>query len=124
MRTHWQASTLTRIATWNAGSAKSWTSSSRSLAATSTRGADELKIAITRSLNSIAIRIDRGYNVEVRAGLPAGEEQEANEADERAREVIAASQLGMRYLKLEGEPILSLPEPPDDVDNDVAEPAA
>ncbi|MEM7803282.1 MAG: hypothetical protein AAF545_00015 [Pseudomonadota bacterium] len=83
---------------------------------------NELKIELRMTLKRIANRIDRGYNIEVRAEPTAEEpnEDEANKDPEaekrRAQEqIIRDASVTLRYRKLHGEPILSLPEQePDD----------
>lgn len=61
------------------------------------------------SLTMIANRIDRNYNIEVRMASPknAGESPETDEALKAIQEATPS----MQYMRLEGEPILQLPEP-------------
>lgn len=78
---------------------------------------NELKNAIRISLNRIANRIDRGYNIEVRAEplkqdkKPEGE-SDGNEARnlQEAINTIQAAAKNMQFLKLGGSPILRLKE--------------
>jgi hypothetical protein len=86
---------------------------------------NELRIAITLSLNAIANRVDRSYHIDVRAGLPpeedSGEDDEAGPTEDpatvAAREAVLARQEGLRYMNLTGSPILELPEgSPEDED--------
>lgn len=80
---------------------------------------NELSVELKVSLTGIARRIDRGYNIEVRAGLPPPDEQEAEgEGDggpgsptRHNIEAVAAAQDGLKFMNLSGSPILSLPEP-------------
>jgi hypothetical protein len=78
----------------------------------------ELRTELTFSLRQLAKRIDAGYQVEVRVGLPErADDEELAEADKipeedrRAQEDIANAQEGLRFMELEGPPILSLEEP-------------
>ena len=75
---------------------------------------NELITAVRVSLNGIANRIDRGYNFEVRcASLPSAD------ADEEAKKAIAsvqAASANMQFLKLEGSPILKLPEKKEEIE--------
>jgi hypothetical protein len=76
---------------------------------------NELRIELRNSLNAIANRIDRGYNIDVRAGQ--GEEEEADESEEgdeteegKAIRVIQNASPNLRFINRTGRPILSLPE--------------
>ncbi len=76
---------------------------------------NELKNAIRISLNKVANRIDKGYNIEVRAEpLEEPEEgKEASDADEihiSNIAIILDVSKNMQFMKLTGEPILQLPE--------------
>ena len=73
---------------------------------------NELLNAVRISLNKIANRIDRGYNLEVRVE-PIQAKEEDTKKDQHIREAILTIQSAtpkMQFLKLEGEPILKLPE--------------
>ena len=73
---------------------------------------NELIIQTRFSLNKIANRIDRGYNIEVRVE-PLKEVPKDNEpAKETAKNIqaIQAASKNMQFMKLEGKPILQLPE--------------
>jgi len=79
----------------------------------------ELRKALKVSLNGIANRIDRGYYIEVRAGLlppdEEGEDEDEGEGgptseDRQYVEAISARQEGLRFMRLSGSSILSLPE--------------
>lgn len=84
--------------------------------------ANELRQDLTRGLNALANRIDRGYTVEIRAGhLPdEGEESseiESNDVDAEQRAVtrlVLDKQQDLRFTNLSGRPILGLPEQSDD----------
>jgi hypothetical protein len=72
---------------------------------------NELRIEVRRSLRGIAERIDRGFHIEVTAELPDGlpEEEAPEEAEKCAAYVrIQNAAEGMRFIKLEGDPILKL----------------
>jgi len=73
---------------------------------------NELTNAVRISLNKVANRIDRGFNIEVRvAPLPEVDEQEKQDGDlQRAISAIQAASANMQFLKLDGQPILRLPE--------------
>ena len=83
---------------------------------------NELTTELRVGLNRIATRIDKGYNYEVRAGRlrePDGDEpgEAKNDEGEATRESIATilnASRGLQFLRLEGNPILSLPETNDD----------
>ncbi len=76
---------------------------------------NELTSAIKISLNRIANRIDRGYNIEVRCEPPATNDPKAqsDEMKTAVSQVLAASS-NMQFLKLEGRPLLRLPEKRDE----------
>jgi hypothetical protein len=79
----------------------------------------ELRVAVKTSLTKIANRIDRGYYIEVRAGLPSPEEEPEDEEggevqspeDLQHFEAISERQEGLKFMRLTGSPILTLPEP-------------
>jgi hypothetical protein len=72
---------------------------------------NELANAVTVSLNMIANRIDAGYNMEVRVEpLAKGEESSTKEETKQAVATILAASSRMEFLKLEGPPVLRLPE--------------
>ncbi len=73
---------------------------------------NELANALRVALNRIANRIDRGFNIEVRVE-PVAEPAEGDEAAKKVKEQIEAIQAAsknMQFMKLEGSPILMLPE--------------
>jgi hypothetical protein len=73
---------------------------------------NELTNAVKISLNKIANRIDKGFNIEVRvAPLPKPKDQENEDKELRkAVESIQSAAANIKYIKLEGKPILKLPE--------------
>ncbi len=82
---------------------------------------NELTTELRFSLNKIAKRIDKGYSVEVRVQPISDEEQAAKgggEASEDAEhiQVILAASKNLEFLRLEGEPILTLPESQDNAE--------
>lgn len=77
---------------------------------------NELRVELKFSLNKIARRIDAGYNIDVRVGSIVREE-DAEDADGepdaqqlRTINAILEASLGLKFIKSEGAPILSLPE--------------
>ncbi|HUU47241.1 MAG TPA: hypothetical protein VMX17_12360 [Candidatus Glassbacteria bacterium] len=76
---------------------------------------NELSNAVKISLNKIANRIDQGFNIEVRAKPEEKPDEKTGKTDQQdknqafIRKVIEASET-LRFLKLDGERILSLPE--------------
>jgi hypothetical protein len=78
--------------------------------------ANELKIEIRHSLKAIAARIDRGFYFEVTCNppdekAPEGGAQEISIEDERktaAYERIKAVNEGVKFIKLDGDPLLML----------------
>ena len=80
---------------------------------------NELRIELRMSLKKIAGRIDRGFNIEVRVKpeeLPEPEKDEDAKITEKREmyQAIQNSAKRLQYRKLEGEPILTLPEPDHD----------
>ena len=71
---------------------------------------NELTTAIRFSLNIIANRIDQGYNIEVRCEpLPTADSEHT--AEQRAAiATVQANAANMKFLKLDGKPILKLAE--------------
>ncbi|MCI0352736.1 MAG: hypothetical protein L0Z53_25220 [Acidobacteriales bacterium] len=72
----------------------------------------ELVTKVRFSMNKIANRIDHGFNLEVRVEPPSQKQQPAPEDEEiqKAVTIIQAALPSMRFLKLEGKPLLTLPE--------------
>jgi hypothetical protein len=71
-------------------------------------------------LRKLADRIDRGFNIEVRIEpLPApAEESDAKTKAERQqyeqhRQIIESAAKQLEFLRIEGQPILHLENPPD-----------
>lgn len=80
---------------------------------------NELTTAVRISLNMIANRIDQGFNLEVRvAPMPKEEGEDAKDTDGAAEELqraitaIQSATPNMQFMKLEGKPLLRLPEAP------------
>ena len=78
---------------------------------------NELSIELKYALKKVADRVDRGFNIEVRMTEPEEAKPEDGEQDdEESREAtrhharITAAAETLQFLKLEGEPILSLTE--------------
>lgn len=76
---------------------------------------NELRNGLRISLNKLANRIDRGYNVEIRVEPmePAKEEGEQTDEEKAARNYIATlldKAPTLQFIRLGGKPILSLPE--------------
>jgi hypothetical protein len=72
---------------------------------------NELRNAVKLSLNKIANKIDHGFNFEVRIEPPkALDKSKESEEIQQAVQTIKAASANMQYLKLEGPPILALPE--------------
>jgi hypothetical protein len=73
---------------------------------------NELTTAVKFSLNNIANRIDRGYNIEVRCEPLTGpaENEPQNQETNKALAAVLKAAANMQFLKLEGDPILRLPE--------------
>lgn len=75
--------------------------------------ANELENSIRISLHKLANRIDRGYHIEVRIGaLPEPEEEgvQPDQGLQAAAENINKAAKALQFIRLEGEPILALPE--------------
>jgi hypothetical protein len=73
---------------------------------------NELRNSVTISLNRLATRIDNGFNLEVRVEPLDTKDQEAKQATDltNAIQLIQAASKNMQFLKLDGKPILKLPE--------------
>ena len=78
---------------------------------------NELTIELRLSLNKLSNRIDSGYNIEVRMRAPDGLAEETDDANETDQKLaikyykdIQSAARNMQFLKLDGEPILHLPE--------------
>ena len=69
---------------------------------------NELRNAFRITLNRWANRIDQGYNLEVRIEPPE-EKKKGDPIEEDINKIHGASR-GLEFIKLEGPPILSLPE--------------
>lgn len=84
----------------------------------------ELKISITQSMNTITGQIDRGYNIDVRAGDDPEEATEAQEGVAEALQSIRDTGPSLAFLNATGAPLLSLDGgvPEDDSSGDVTTP--
>lgn len=73
---------------------------------------NELTNAVRISLNKLANRIDHGFNIEVRVAPPlkAKDEEKQDAELQKAIAAIQAATPNMQFMKLEGKPILRLPE--------------
>ncbi len=73
---------------------------------------NELTNSVRISLNKLANRIDQGFNLEVRVEpMPKDVSGRAENATlQKAITLIQSATTNMQFLKLEGKPILSLPE--------------
>jgi len=73
---------------------------------------NELMNGVRISLNKIANRIDKGFNLEVRVE-PLAKNETPTQEDvelEKAIEIIRSATANMQFMKIEGQPILKLPE--------------
>ena len=78
---------------------------------------NELSNALGPALKKLANRVDRGFNIEVRVQpivKTEDEEDAASEEDQANIQAIQSAMKEMEFMKLEGEPILHLPESTDD----------
>lgn len=72
---------------------------------------NELRNMVTVSLNKIANKIDQGFNFEVRIEPPkALDNSKKSKEIQQAVQTIKDASRNMQYMKLEGPPILALPE--------------
>ena len=76
---------------------------------------NELRNSVRISLNKLANRVDRGFNIEVRVQpLPESADTEETtdpQAEQRQHvQTIQAASKNLQFMRVEGEPILSLPE--------------
>lgn len=71
---------------------------------------NELTNFVRISLNKIAMKIDQGFNIEVRAELLTKQTPE-NATDQDDIRTIQSVSPAMQFLKLEGPPLLTLSEP-------------
>lgn len=81
---------------------------------------NEVSIEVRHSLNKIANRIDRGFNIELRVSDHAQDEEaevtEDAQAQAAARQQILDSASSIEYLEQVGEPVLFLPENGDETE--------
>ncbi|MEW6194276.1 MAG: hypothetical protein AB1521_03850 [Bacteroidota bacterium] len=77
---------------------------------------NELRNSLRISLNKLANRVDRGYNIEVRAKPPEekkeGDIEEASSINKDSTniKVVLEKSKSLRFIKSSGDPILCLPE--------------
>ncbi len=78
---------------------------------------NELSIELKYALKKVANRVDRGFNIEVRMTEPEATESDSDEQEDAAAKTatshharIARASKTLQFLKLEGDPILSLTE--------------
>lgn len=75
---------------------------------------NELAVELRYTLRKIANRVDRGFNIEVRCEAEPepdeGKQSEATEEERKFFETIKSKSKGMEFLRVEGKPILKLPE--------------
>lgn len=75
---------------------------------------NELRIEAKYALNKLAKRIDRGYGIDVRIEPYIGDEDIEDDAAEAISNTIISASKNIHYMKLDGDPILTLPESGDD----------
>ncbi len=71
----------------------------------------ELRTAIKISLNMIANRLDRGLNFDVRIEPPKSSENKTDPEVDQAVVTIRTATPSLQFMRVGGDPILSLPEP-------------
>lgn len=75
---------------------------------------NELIVELRIVLKQIAARIDRGFNIEVRVGPPATADEHVSkkQAEKEAHDIalITKASENLQFIKLEGPPILKLPD--------------
>lgn len=76
---------------------------------------NELKTALKKACHNIAARVDRGFNIEIRVepfdhdDEQENDEDQTPEAETHIQTILDASK-HLQFMKLEGEPLLALPE--------------
>ena len=75
---------------------------------------NELANALGPALKKLANRIDRGFNIEVRVEPLDDIEQESKDVQEQIK-TIQSAMSEMEFMKIEGGPILNLPENTDNI---------
>lgn len=81
---------------------------------------NELRNDLTRQISALADRVDRGFDVEIRAGeIPESTEDEADEDDvdtetRKAARTVLEAQKSLEFMNVSGKPILSLEESAED----------
>jgi len=79
---------------------------------------NELTTALNLALTKIASRVDRGFNIEIRVEpleVDGDEESDSTPEEETHISVIQSASKNLQFMRLEGDPILKLPE---SLDND------
>jgi hypothetical protein len=76
---------------------------------------NELSIELKYSLTKVANRVDRGFNIEVRMAEPEETDPDTETEEEQAEAIkhhsrIQGASETLQFLRLDGDPILSLPE--------------
>ncbi|MFA5805786.1 MAG: hypothetical protein WC879_14200 [Melioribacteraceae bacterium] len=71
---------------------------------------NELTNAVRISLNKLANRVDHGFNLEVRIQPLKLQDDKSDSEIKKAETIIQKAFANMQFLKLEGQPILKLPE--------------
>jgi hypothetical protein len=76
---------------------------------------NELSIELKYSLTKVANRVDRGFNIEVRMAEPEETDADTETEEEQADAIkhharIQGASETLQFLRLDGDPILSLPE--------------
>jgi len=82
---------------------------------------NELELRVKLSLDMIANRVDRGFNIEVRIEPPKALPDETGKGSDiqNAVHTIQSARISMQYMRIEGPPILELPEKTEtDMDNE------
>lgn len=76
---------------------------------------NELELELKIAMNKIANRIDRGFNIEIRVGPHAEEDDVEEPTDDAPNPYVEIAQASeqMKFIKKDGKPILSLPESKD-----------
>ncbi|HEX9966586.1 MAG TPA: hypothetical protein VGB06_01440 [Solirubrobacterales bacterium] len=84
---------------------------------------NELRTELKHQLSALADRIDRGFNVEVRAGeIPRSTDDEIDEDDKdrevrEAAETVLKARKSLEFMNVSGKPILHLEQPEDPTDD-------
>lgn len=71
---------------------------------------NELSNALGLALKKLANRFDRGFNIEVKVKPFESDDDESNAEENEDIQVIQSAMEEMEFMKVEGKPILNLPE--------------